>query len=81
MTSIAFLRAGSGKTATGWSRQSELWPSAWRVELPSKFHIGSCSRAGVASNEAIFVFERRLGTGSYPSSQMYSSLNFMHSSF
>ena len=40
MTSRPFARAGSGNSATGCSRQSELEPSACRVELPSKFQIG-----------------------------------------
>ena len=48
MTSRPCVRAGSSKSATGWSTQSELEPSAWRVELPSKFHTGK-------------LLERRLG--------------------
>src|SRR6476620_7526347 len=60
--------------ATGLSTQSELWPSACRVELPSKPHSGSCSRAGNESNSLIWVLPRRFGVGVYPSSQIYSSL-------
>src|SRR5262245_30940423 len=56
--------------------QSELLPSACRVELPSKPHIGSCSSVGKTSNSSILVLPRRFGTGSCPSSQMYSSLYF-----
>src|SRR4051794_21555257 len=74
ITSAPLDLAGSGKTATGCSMQSELLPSAWRVELPSKPHIGSSSRVGKTSNSSIFVLPRRFGTGSWPSSQMYSSL-------
>ena len=69
-----WILAGSGKTATGCSMQSELLPSACRVELPSKPHIGSSSSVGNTSNSSIFVLPRRFGTGSWPSSQMYSSL-------
>jgi len=57
-------RAGSGKAATGCSRQSELLPSAWRVELPSNPQIGSSSTVGVSAYSTTFVFERRFGTGS-----------------
>jgi hypothetical protein len=32
--------------ATGFSTQSELWPSACMVEEPSKPHSGSCSSVG-----------------------------------
>src|SRR6266567_1989800 len=60
--------------ATGLSTQSELWPSACRVELPSKPHSGSCSSAGNESNSLICVLPRRFGVGVYPSSQIYSSL-------
>ena len=77
MTSSAFSRAGSGNEATGCRKQSELEPSACRVELPSKFQTGSSSSVGVSANAAIFVLLRRLGVGSYPSSQMYSSLNLV----
>ncbi len=64
MTSLPPARAGSGKSATGWSRQSEFEPSACCVELPSKFQTGSCSRLGSAANSTIFVLLRRFGTGS-----------------
>src|SRR5882724_5671958 len=74
ITSAPLVRAASGKTATGLSTQSELWPSACRVELPSKPHSGSCSRAGSESNSLICVLPRRFGVGVYPSSQIYSSL-------
>src|SRR6266852_7617830 len=63
--------------ATGLSTQSELWPSACRVELPSKPHSGSCSNVGNESNSLICVLPRRFGIGVYPSSQIYSSLNFV----
>ena len=58
------MRAGSGNSATGWSRQSEFVPSACRVELPSKFQTGRSSSAGSAANSTIFVLLRRFGTGS-----------------
>lgn len=74
MTSAPFLRVESGKTATGFSTQSELPPGAWRVELPSKPHKGSSSSFGKLANSLIWVLLRRFATGSYPSSQMYSSL-------
>ena len=64
MTSAPFSLAGSGKTATGFSMQSESRPSAWRVELPSKPHIGSCSSDGKSSNSFTWVLPRRFGTGS-----------------
>ena len=64
MTSIAFVRPGSGKSATGCSRQSELEPSAWRVELPSKFQTGRSFSAGSSASSTIFVLLRRFGTGS-----------------
>ena len=64
MTSTPFLRVVSGKTATGFSPQSELWPSACLVELPSKPHMGNSSSVGKLSNSLIVVLLRRLGTGS-----------------
>ena len=64
ITSAPFVLAGSGKTATGFSMQSELLPSACRVELPSKPHIGSSSSVGNTSNSSILVLPRRFGTGS-----------------
>ena len=64
MTSIPLTFAGSGKRATGLSRQSELLPSAWRVELPSKPHIGISSRVGSLPYSLTFVLLRRFGTGS-----------------
>src|SRR5712664_1967742 len=63
--------------ATGFSTQSELWPSACRVELPSKPHSGSCSSVGNESNSLICVLPRKFGVGVYPSSQIYSSLYFV----
>ena len=64
MTSAPFSWLGSGKTATGLSMQSELRPSAWRVELPSKPHSGSSSSFGKLLNSLTWVLPRRLGTGS-----------------
>ena len=64
ITSIPLVRAGSGKSATGCRRQSELEPSACWVELPSKFQIGSSSSVGATVNDSIFVLLRRFGTGS-----------------
>ena len=64
ITRAPFSRAGSGKSATGCSMQSESLPSAWRVELPSKPQIGSSSRVGNSSNSTTFVFPRMFGTGS-----------------
>jgi len=64
MTRRPWLRAGSGKSATGLRKQSELEPSAWRVELPSKFQSGNCSTVGSAAKSTIFVLLRRFGTGS-----------------
>src|SRR6188768_3872430 len=63
--------------ATGFSTQSELWPSACMVEEPSKPHSGSCSSVGKAANSLICVLPRRFGVGVYPSSQIYSSLYFV----
>ena len=64
ITSTPFVRAGSGKSATGLRTQSELLPSACRVELPSKPQSGSSSSVGKLSYSSIFVLPRRLGTGS-----------------
>src|SRR4051812_30367059 len=77
ITSTPLVRAASGKIATGLSTQSELWPSAWLVEEPSKPHSGSCSSVGNDANSLICVLPRRFGVGVYPSSQMYSSLYFV----
>src|SRR5246127_3313463 len=77
MTSTPLVRAASGKTATGLSTQSELWPSACMVDEPSKPHSGSCSSVGNESNSLICVLPRRFGVGVYPSSQIYSSLYFV----
>src|SRR5436190_14338719 len=60
--------------ATGFSTQSELWPSACSVEEPSKPHSGSWSSVGNDANSLICVLPRRFGVGVYPSSQIYSSL-------
>src|SRR5689334_16214341 len=55
--------------------QSESWPSACCVELPSKPQIGQ-SLTLLGSASTTFVLLRRLGSGRYPSSQTYSSLYF-----
>src|SRR3954454_4750324 len=47
------------------------------VDEPSKPQSGSCSRLGNASKSFSWVLPRRLGTGVYPSSQIYSSLYFV----
>src|SRR5580698_9245230 len=57
--------------------QSELLPSACMVELPSNPQLGISARVGGCSNCLMRVFPRRLGTGCFPSSQMYSSLYFV----
>src|ERR1700719_5111211 len=77
ITRTPSVRAASGNTATGFSTQSELLPSACMVELPSKPHSGSCSSVGNESNSLIWVLPRRFGVGVYPSSQIYSSLYFV----
>src|ERR1700732_4872693 len=77
ITSAPLVRAASGKTATGLSTQSELWPSACMVELPSKPHNGSCSSVGKEANSLICVLPRRFGVGVYPASQISSSLYFV----
>src|SRR6267378_8514178 len=77
ITRTPLVRAASGKTRTGFRTQSELFPSACMVELPSKPHSGSCSSVGSASNSLICVLPRRFGIGVYPSSQIYSSLYFV----
>src|ERR1700751_4416506 len=77
ITSTPLVRAASGKTATGLSTQSELWPSACMVDEPSKPHRGSCSSVGKDANSLIWVLPRKFGVGVYPSSQMYSSLYFV----
>ena len=64
ITSAPFFWVGVGIDRDGLSMQSELLPSAWRVELPSKPHIGSSSSFGKLSNSLIWVLPRRLGTGS-----------------
>src|SRR6478736_7716848 len=74
ITSTPLVRAPSGNTATGFSTQSELWPSACWVEEPSKPQSGSCSSVGNEANSLICVLPRRVGVGVYPSSQIYSSL-------
>src|SRR5580704_19659851 len=74
ITSTPLVRPPSGYTATGLSTQSELWPSACMVELPSKPHSGSWSSVGNDANSLICVLPRRFGVGVYPSSQIYSSL-------
>src|SRR6202790_4957 len=74
ITRTPSVRAASGNTATGLSTQSELFPSACKVELPSKPHSGSWSSVGNESYSLICVLPRRFGVGVYPSSQIYSSL-------
>src|SRR3954447_22644492 len=74
ITNAPLVRAPSGNTATGFSTQSDEWPSACSVDEPSKPHSGSCSRVGKESNSLIWVLPRKFGVGAYPSSQMYSSL-------
>src|SRR5438309_4334503 len=74
ITKTPLVRAASGKTATGFNTQSELWPSACMVELPSKPHSGSCSSVGNESKSLSCVLPRKFGVGVYPSSQIYSSL-------
>ena len=49
--------------ATGFSTQSDEWPSACIVEEPSKPQSGSCSRVGKSSNSLICVLPRRFATG------------------
>src|SRR5208337_3997662 len=56
--------------------QSDLWPAACMVELPSNPHRGRSARVGVLSNSLMLVLPRSSGMGFFPSSQMYSSLNF-----
>jgi hypothetical protein len=65
-------RAGSGKIATGFNKQSEALPSAWRVEEPSNIQIGHSSKVPVKSLRTI-VLLRMFWVGSYPSNQMYSN--------
>src|ERR1700732_2352497 len=77
ITRAPLVRAPSGKTRTGFRTQSELFPSACMVELPSKPQSGSCSSVGNESNSLICVLPRRFGVGVYPSRQIYSSLYFV----
>ena len=70
------MRCGSGKMATGLSKQSEALPSAWRVEEPSNIQIGQSSRFPEKSSRTI-VLLRMFCVGAYPSSQMYSSLDLV----
>src|SRR3981081_4766983 len=74
ITRTPLVRAPAGKPRTGLRTQSELFPSACIVELPSKPHSGSCSSVGNESYSLICVLPRRFGVGVYPSSQIYSSL-------
>src|SRR5208282_817789 len=76
-TRYAFERVASGYSATGFSTQSELLPSACMVELPSKPQLGISARVGGCSNDLSRLLPRRPGTGLVPSSQMYSSLYFV----
>ena len=69
MTSLSpSARSGSGQTNTGWSTQSESFPSAWLVLEPSKPQIG-----GSLPSSTILVLLRSSGDGSVPSIQMYSA--------
>ncbi len=62
MTRKPFLRPLSGYRATGFRTQSELFPSAWRVELPSKPHRGrSATEVGALSTTLVLL--RRFGSG------------------
>src|SRR3984957_365263 len=76
-TMYASLRLASGYRATGFNTQSELFPSACIVELPSKPQLGRSAKVGAWSNTLIAVLPRSSGTGRLPSSQMYSSLYFV----
>src|ERR1041384_6433025 len=77
ITSTPLVRAASGKTATGLSTQSELWPSAWLVEEPSKLPSGSCSSVGNDPNSLLGVLPRGFGAGVSPSGKMSRSLYFV----
>ena len=61
-------RRGSGQLNTGWSTQSESWPSAWLVLEPSNPQM-----PGSSPSATIFVLLRSSGAGSVPSIQMYSA--------
>src|ERR1700733_15374480 len=74
ITSAPLVRAPSGYTATGLSTQSELLPSACKVELPSKPHSGTCSSAATRANSLIFVWPGRFGARVRPPSQIRSGL-------
>jgi hypothetical protein len=63
MTSAPSLRVVSGKIATGFNTQSELLPSACRVELPSKPQLGRSASFGKLANSLICVLLRRLASG------------------
>ena len=67
--------SGSGNIDTGFSRQSELFPSACCVELPSKDHIGQSSIFPEKSL-SILVLLLRDWVGLKPSNQIYSNLDF-----
>src|SRR5580700_3250400 len=73
MTSQPSRLWGSFAKKTGFNRQSDEPPGACSVEDPSKHHIGQSS--SLPENFlSIFVLLRKLWTGWYPSSQMYSNL-------
>ena len=60
--SEASRRSGSGSIRPGFSRQSDEWPSACSVELPSKAHSGQ-SDGESGSLSTIFVLLRSDGSG------------------
>src|SRR5689334_9886517 len=62
ITSEAFLRHGSLIIRTGFSKQSDEWPSACCVLDPSKFQPGQSSTF-LGSLSTIFVLLRRVGSG------------------
>ena len=69
MTSLSSgPRSGSGTTNTGWSTQSESWPTAWLVLEPSKPQM-----PGSLPSATILVLLRSSGDGLVPSIQMYSA--------
>src|SRR5690606_22061647 len=75
ITRYPSLRAGSLKSATGLSKQSDDPPGACSVELPSKDHSGQSSSLPPKSL-TILVLLLKLWVGTYPSNQMYSSFDF-----
>ena len=59
ITKNPFFLSGSGYIATGLSKQSEEPPGAWRVEEPSKDHIGQLDNFP-SKSDTIFVLLLRL---------------------